>query len=42
VLICGGSTQGGGFAIDNCVSTQPEATNPTWTIERMVRAFKYG
>jgi len=36
VLICGGSTSGGGYAIDNCVSTQPEATNPTWTIERMV------
>jgi hypothetical protein len=36
VLICGGSTSGGGYAIDNCVSTQTEATNPTWTIERMV------
>jgi hypothetical protein len=35
ILICGGSTPGGGNAIDNCVSTQPEATNPTWTIERM-------
>jgi hypothetical protein len=35
VLICGGSTSGGGYAIDNCISTQPGATNPTWTIERM-------
>ncbi|KAL2063582.1 hypothetical protein VTL71DRAFT_5387 [Oculimacula yallundae] len=35
VLICGGSTENGGYPIDNCVSTQPEATNPTWTIERM-------
>ncbi|RAL65885.1 hypothetical protein DID88_005548 [Monilinia fructigena] len=37
VLICGGSTPGGGFAIDNCVSMQPEAENATWVIERMVR-----
>lgn len=37
ILVCGGSTSGGGYAIDNCVSTQPEAANPTWTIERMVR-----
>jgi hypothetical protein len=36
VLICGGSTSGGGYPIDNCISTQPEADNPTWTIERMV------
>jgi hypothetical protein len=36
VLICGGSTQGGGYAIDNCISTQPEAAEPVWTIERMV------
>ncbi|RDW58043.1 hypothetical protein BP6252_13454 [Coleophoma cylindrospora] len=35
VMICGGSTPGGGYAIDNCVSTQPEAENPVWTIERM-------
>ncbi|PVH81496.1 copper radical oxidase [Cadophora sp. DSE1049] len=35
VLICGGSTEGGGYPIDNCVSTQPEVANPTWTIERM-------
>ncbi|KAF7933528.1 uncharacterized protein EAE98_003237 [Botrytis deweyae] len=35
VLICGGSTPGGGFAIDNCVSMQPEAKNATWLIERM-------
>ena len=36
VLICGGSDAGGN-ALDNCVSIQPEATNPTWVIERMVR-----
>ncbi|OBT50969.1 hypothetical protein VE04_08835 [Pseudogymnoascus sp. 24MN13] len=35
VLICGGSTPYGGYAIDNCVSTVPEATNPTWVIEKM-------
>jgi len=35
VLICGGSTSGADNAIDNCISTQPGATNPTWTIERM-------
>ncbi|TVY28312.1 WSC domain-containing protein [Lachnellula hyalina] len=35
ILVCGGSTTGAGYAIDNCVSTQPEAANPTWTIERM-------
>jgi hypothetical protein len=37
ILVCGGSTTGAGYAIDNCVSTQPEAANPTWIIERMVR-----
>lgn len=37
VLICGGYTPGGGFAIDNCVSMQPEAEDATWVIERMVR-----
>jgi hypothetical protein len=42
VLICGGSTSGGGYAIDNCVSTQPEADSPKWTIERMVYASEYG
>lgn len=36
VLICGGSTPYGGFAIDNCVSTTPESANPVWTIEKMV------
>ena len=36
VLICGGSTEGGGYAVDNCVSTQPEAASPVWNIERMV------
>lgn len=36
VLICGGSTSGGGYAIDNCISTRPEDPDPVWTIERMV------
>ncbi|KAI1757039.1 WSC domain-containing protein [Xylaria castorea] len=35
ILMCGGSTTGGGEALDNCVSIYPEAANPTWTIERM-------
>lgn len=35
ILICGGSTTGAGLAIDNCVFTQPEVANPTWTLERM-------
>ena len=39
VLVCGGSTPGPAIALDNCVTTQPEVENPTWTIERMVRAF---
>ncbi|KAH9075011.1 copper radical oxidase [Lactarius deliciosus] len=34
VLICGGSDSGGN-ALDNCVSIKPQATNPTWVIERM-------
>jgi hypothetical protein len=36
VLICGGSTSGGGYPIDNCITTAPEDPNPVWTIERMV------
>ncbi|KDR73047.1 hypothetical protein GALMADRAFT_142740 [Galerina marginata CBS 339.88] len=35
ILICGGSTNGAGDAIDNCVSIAPEGPNPTWTLERM-------
>jgi hypothetical protein len=35
ILICGGSTIGAANALDNCVSTYPEAANPSWTIERM-------
>jgi hypothetical protein len=35
ILICGGSTPGAGIALDNCISIAPEATNPTWTLERM-------
>ncbi len=40
VLICGGSDSDGN-ALDNCVSIQPEAVNPTWVIERMVRTFVF-
>ena len=36
IVVCGGSTVGGGFALDNCVTIAPEAPNPTWTLERMV------
>lgn len=36
VIVCGGSTPGAGIALDNCITTQPDAANPTWTIERMV------
>ncbi|KAI8635344.1 hypothetical protein F5Y19DRAFT_8141 [Xylariaceae sp. FL1651] len=35
VLLCGGSTAGGGEALDNCVSIYPEAPNAAWTLERM-------
>lgn len=37
ILICGGTSIGtyDGEAIDNCVTIQPEAANPTWTLERM-------
>ena len=38
VMICGGSDSDGN-ALDNCVSIQPEAVNPTWFIERMVRIY---
>jgi hypothetical protein len=35
ILICGGSTDNAHNALDNCVSTYPDAANPTWIIERM-------
>ncbi|KAF7327563.1 hypothetical protein MKEN_00335300 [Mycena kentingensis (nom. inval.)] len=35
VLVCGGSTPGAGFALDNCVSIKPEAAKPVWVLERM-------
>lgn len=35
ILICGGSTPGAAIALDNCISIVPEASNPTWTLERM-------
>ncbi|KAG5992621.1 hypothetical protein E4U43_003719, partial [Claviceps pusilla] len=35
VLICGGSTNGNGNALDNCVSIYPDSSNPKWALERM-------
>ncbi|MCJ1384634.1 hypothetical protein MMC17_007752 [Xylographa soralifera] len=35
VMICGGSNPGAAIAVDNCVSIQPDATNPQWVLERM-------
>ncbi|RDL36505.1 Uncharacterized protein BP5553_05857 [Venustampulla echinocandica] len=35
VLVCGGSANGAAYAVDNCVSAQPEVAAPEWTIERM-------
>ena len=35
ILICGGANPGLSIGIDNCVSIQPEAANPTWALERM-------
>lgn len=38
VLICGGTTDGANFALDNCIRTQPDVAGADWTIERMVCA----
>ena len=38
ILVCGGSSHnngGGAMAIDNCVTTNPDDSNPTWILERM-------
>lgn len=35
VLICGGTTDGANFALDNCIRTQPDVAGADWTIERM-------
>ena len=35
VLVCGGSNNGAGVALDNCVSIQPEVPGATWVLERM-------
>jgi hypothetical protein len=35
ILLCGGAGRQPAFGIDNCVSIQPDAPNPQWTIERM-------
>ena len=36
ILICGGSSTGAGFALDNCITIAPESPNATCTLERMV------
>ncbi|KAJ6479618.1 copper radical oxidase [Mycena sanguinolenta] len=35
IMTCGGSAPGAGIALDNCVSIEPEGSNPTWLLERM-------
>lgn len=35
VIICGGSTPGPEYAIDNCATISPDQPNANWTIERM-------
>jgi hypothetical protein len=35
VLLCGGAGRQPAWGVDNCVSMQPDAPNPQWTIERM-------
>ena len=35
VLMCGGSTEGPGHALDNCVSINPDEPNADWVLERM-------
>ena len=39
IMICGGSPPGPGYAIDNCVTIQPEAEDPQWVIERFGEPF---
>lgn len=39
IMICGGSTPGPDVALDNCVTTKPDAASPQWVIERMVGHF---
>lgn len=40
VLVCGGSTSGGGYPLDNCISMRPEDEDADWVIERMVSPFQ--
>ncbi|KAK8094955.1 fungistatic metabolite [Apiospora hydei] len=35
VLVCGGTTDGANFGIDNCISTEPDNAGAQWRIERM-------
>jgi hypothetical protein len=41
VLICGGTTDGANFGLDNCIRTQPDVEGADWTVERMVRETLY-
>jgi hypothetical protein len=41
VLICGGTTDGANFGLDNCISIQPEVAGSDWIIERMVSSFSF-
>jgi len=35
VLICGGAAKQPAWGLDNCVSIEPDAADPQWTLERM-------
>lgn len=35
ILICGGAARAPRWGLDNCISIEPDAANPQWTIERM-------
>ncbi|KAH8661991.1 copper radical oxidase [Xylariales sp. PMI_506] len=35
VLICGGTTDGANFGLDNCISMHPDVAGEDWVIERM-------
>lgn len=36
ILICGGTSDGANFGLDNCISMEPDVEGAQWTIERMV------
>jgi hypothetical protein len=37
IMVCGGTTEIENDPLDSCISIAPEAANPTWAYERMVR-----